>query len=39
MQATGKFTQEADLRRERDFGAKVAATFEFVVAQFRPLFK
>lgn len=39
MQATGKFTQEADFRRERDFGAKVGATFEFVVAQFRPLFK
>ncbi|MDB5236895.1 MAG: hypothetical protein JWR44_3888 [Hymenobacter sp.] len=37
--ATGKFTQEADFRRERDFGAKVGATFEFVVAQFRPLFK
>ena len=39
MQATGKFTQEADFRRERDFGAKVGATFEFVVAQFRPLCK
>ena len=39
MQPIGKFTQEADFRRERDFGAKVGATFEFVVAQFRPLFK
>ncbi|OGX88460.1 hypothetical protein BEN47_08970 [Hymenobacter lapidarius] len=39
MQPVGKFTQEADFRRERDFGAKVGATFEFVVAQFRPLFK
>jgi len=39
MQTTGKFTQEADFRRERDFGAKVGATFEFVTAQFRPLFK
>jgi hypothetical protein len=34
-----RFTQEADFRRERDFGAKVGATFEFVSAQFRPLMK
>ncbi|MBF9238174.1 hypothetical protein I2I05_12285 [Hymenobacter sp. BT683] len=39
MQAKVKFNQEADFRRERDFGAKVGATFEFVVAQFRPLMK
>jgi hypothetical protein len=39
MQAKARFTQEVDFRRERDFGAKVGATFEFVVAQFRPLFK
>lgn len=39
MQPVGKFTREADFRRERDFGAKVGATFEFVVAQFKPLFK
>ena len=39
MQAKVRFTQEADFRQERDFGAKVGATFEFVVAQFRPLMK
>ena len=39
MQAKLTYTREADFRRERDFGAKVGATFEFVVAQFRPLFK
>ncbi len=39
MQAKNTFNREADFRRERDFGAKVGATFEFVAAQFRPLFK
>ena len=39
MQAKATFTREADFRRERDFGAKVGATFEFVTAQFRPLVK
>ena len=39
MKAKMKFTQEADFRRERDFGAKIGATFEFVTAQFKPLFK
>ena len=39
MQAKLTYTREADFRRERDFGAKVGATFEFVAAQFRPLFK
>ncbi|ALW85507.1 hypothetical protein AUC43_10635 [Hymenobacter sedentarius] len=39
MQAKLTYTREADFRRERDFGAKVGATFEFVMAQFRPLFK
>lgn len=33
------FTHEAEFRRERDFGAKISATFEFIGAQFRPLFK
>ena len=33
------FTHETDFRRERDFGAKVGATFDFVAAQFRPLLK
>lgn len=33
------FTHEADFRRERDFGTKISATFEFIGAQFRPLFK
>lgn len=37
--AKNNYTQEADYRRERDFGAKVGATFEFVAAQFRPLVK
>jgi hypothetical protein len=37
MQA--KFTHESEFRRERDFGAKVGATFEFIAAQFRPLVK
>ena len=39
MKAKMKYTREADFRRERDFGAKIAATFEFVAAQFKPLFK
>ena len=39
MQAKATFTREADYRRERDFGAKVGATFDFVAAQFRPLVK
>ena len=39
MKAKMTFNQEADYRRERDFGAKIGSTFEFVAAQFRPLFK
>ena len=39
MKAKMRYTQEADFRRERDFGAKIGATFEFVAAQFKPLFK
>lgn len=39
MQAKATFTREADYRRERDFGAKISATFDFVAAQFRPLVK
>lgn len=39
MKAKMRYTQEADFRRERDFGAKIGATFEFVTAQFKPLFK
>jgi hypothetical protein len=39
MQAKSRFTREADFRRERDFGAKIGATFEFVAAQFKPLLK
>ena len=39
MQTKATFTREADFRQERDFGAKVGATFEFVTAQFRPLVK
>ncbi|GAA4369650.1 hypothetical protein GCM10023185_43500 [Hymenobacter saemangeumensis] len=34
-----KFIHEAEFRRERDFGTKVSATFEFLTAQFRPLLK
>ncbi|MBC8083034.1 MAG: hypothetical protein H7Z21_07460 [Hymenobacter sp.] len=34
-----KFTREADFRQERDFGAKVGATFEFLAAHWRPLGK
>lgn len=37
MQA--RFTQEADFRQERDFGAKIGATFEFLGAHWRPLGK
>ena len=33
------FTQESDFRRERDFGAKVSATFDFLSSQFRPFLK
>ncbi|MBJ6110169.1 hypothetical protein JAO73_14185 [Hymenobacter sp. BT523] len=39
MPVAQRFTREADYRRERDFGAKVGATFEFVTSQFRPLLK
>jgi hypothetical protein len=35
MQA--KFTRESDFRQERDFGAKIGATFEFLGAHWRPL--
>lgn len=31
------FTQESDFRRERDFGQKISATFEFIGAHWRPL--
>jgi hypothetical protein len=34
-----KFIEEADFRQERDFGAKVGATFEFAAAHWRPLGK
>ncbi|MBD2714836.1 hypothetical protein KBK19_07300 [Microvirga sp. STR05] len=37
MQA--KFTRESDFRLERDFGAKIGATFEFLGAHWRPLGK
>lgn len=33
------FTQESDFRRERDFGAKVSATFDFLSSQFKPFMK
>ena len=33
------YTQEADFRQERDFGAKISATFEFIGAHFQPLAK
>ncbi len=33
------FTREADFRQERDFGAKISATFEFIRANFRSLVK
>ena len=33
------FTQESDFRRERDFGAKVSATFDFIGSQFKPFLK
>lgn len=39
MAAKITFSREADFRRERDFGAKVGATFDFVAAQFGPLLK
>ena len=34
-----KFTKAADFRQERDFGAKIGATFEFLAAHWRPLGK
>ncbi|UOQ65227.1 hypothetical protein [Hymenobacter volaticus] len=34
-----KFTKEEDFRQERDFGAKIGATFEFIGAHWRPLGK
>ena len=34
-----KFTKEEDFRQERDFGAKISATFEFMAAHWRPLGK
>lgn len=34
-----KFTKESDFRQERDFGAKIGATFEFLGAHWRPLGK
>lgn len=34
-----KFTRESDFRQERDFGAKISATFEFLAAHWRPLGK
>ena len=39
MAAKLTYTQESDFRRERDFGAKISATFEFIAAHFKPLFK
>lgn len=33
------FTQETDFRRERDFGSKVSATFDFLGSQFKPFLK
>lgn len=35
MQPT--YTQESDFRRERDFGQKISATFEFIGGHWRPL--
>ncbi|HEX8428576.1 hypothetical protein [Hymenobacter sp.] len=34
-----KFTRETDFRQERDFGAKIGSTFEFLGAHWRPLGK
>ena len=31
------FTQESDFRKEREFGQKISATFEFIRAHWRPL--
>jgi len=39
MPTKATYTHETDFRRERDFGAKVSATFEFAAAQFKPLTK
>jgi len=33
------FTQESDFRRERDFGGKIGATFDFLSSQFKPFVK
>ena len=33
------FTQESEFRRERDFGSKVSATFDFLSSQFKPFVK
>jgi hypothetical protein len=33
------YNQESDFRRERDFGAKVSATFDFLSSQFKPFVK
>ena len=33
------YTHESDYRRERDFGAKIGATFEFLSSQFKPFVK
>ncbi|MBO0358775.1 hypothetical protein J0X19_12525 [Hymenobacter sp. BT186] len=32
-----KFTKESDFRQERDFGAKISASFEFIGAHWQPL--
>ena len=34
---TTAFTQESDFRKEREFGQKISATFEFIGAHWRPL--
>jgi hypothetical protein len=33
------YNQESDFRRERDFGAKITATFDFLSSQFKPFVK
>jgi hypothetical protein len=33
------FTQESEFRRERDFGSKISATFDFLSSQFKPFVK
>jgi hypothetical protein len=37
MPTSFTFTQESDFRREREFGQKISATFEFIRAHWRPL--